>query len=37
MPTRRHAIADDLRNQILTGRLKPGERLPAGAQLRAVP
>ncbi|MFE1438103.1 GntR family transcriptional regulator [Streptomyces sp. NPDC058739] len=35
VPTRRHAIADDLRNQILTGQLKPGERLPAEAQLAA--
>ncbi|MFJ5805081.1 GntR family transcriptional regulator [Streptomyces sp. NPDC093093] len=34
-PTRRHAIADDLRNQISTGRLKAGERLPSEAQLAA--
>ncbi|MFJ3834234.1 GntR family transcriptional regulator [Streptomyces sp. NPDC090054] len=31
--SRRHAIADDLRNQISTGRLKAGERLPSEAQL----
>ncbi|MFE3655940.1 GntR family transcriptional regulator [Streptomyces sp. NPDC059165] len=29
----RHAIADDLRNQISTGRIKAGERLPSEAQL----
>ncbi|MGW5850396.1 GntR family transcriptional regulator [Streptomyces sp. NPDC055254] len=34
-PSRRHAIADDLRNQISTGRLKAGERLPSEAQLAA--
>lgn len=34
-PSRRHAIAEDLRNQIATGRLKPGERLPSEAQLAA--
>ncbi|MGW5396523.1 GntR family transcriptional regulator [Streptomyces sp. NPDC003952] len=34
-PSRRHAIADDLRNQIATGRLKHGERLPSEAQLAA--
>lgn len=32
-PSRRHAIADDLRNQISTGNLKAGERLPSEAQL----
>ncbi|MFD7033378.1 GntR family transcriptional regulator [Streptomyces sp. NPDC059917] len=32
-PSRRHAIAEDLRNQISTGHLKPGERLPSEAQL----
>lgn len=35
MPSRRHSIADDLRNQITTGRLKPGERLPSETQLAA--
>ncbi|MEV0554078.1 GntR family transcriptional regulator [Streptomyces sp. NPDC050597] len=35
MPSRRHGIADDLRNQIATGRIKPGERLPSEAQLAA--
>jgi GntR family transcriptional regulator len=35
VPTRRHAIADDLRNQILTGRFKAGERLPSEAHLAA--
>ncbi|MDD9376940.1 GntR family transcriptional regulator [Streptomyces sp. ZAF1911] len=34
-PSRRHTIAEDLRNQIATGRLKPGERLPSEAQLAA--
>lgn len=34
-PSRRHAIADDLRNQISKGRLKAGERLPSEAQLAA--
>lgn len=34
-PSRRHAIADDLRNQISTGHLKAGERLPSEAQLAA--
>ncbi|MFC5153362.1 GntR family transcriptional regulator [Streptomyces amakusaensis] len=33
MPSHRHTIADDLRTQITTGRLKPGERLPAETQL----
>ncbi|MGW7078714.1 GntR family transcriptional regulator [Streptomyces sp. NPDC054866] len=35
MPSRRHGIANDLRNQITTGRLKPGERLPSETQLAA--
>ncbi|MFC8665493.1 GntR family transcriptional regulator [Streptomyces sp. NPDC057199] len=35
MPSRRHGIADDLRNQIATGRIKPGERLPSETQLAA--
>ncbi|MFI8276461.1 GntR family transcriptional regulator [Streptomyces sp. NPDC085929] len=33
MPSRRHAIADDLRQQIRTGHFKAGERLPSEAQL----
>lgn len=33
--SRRHVIADDLRNQIAAGRIKPGERLPSEAQLAA--
>ncbi|WP_210573837.1 GntR family transcriptional regulator [Streptomyces sp. GESEQ-4] len=33
MPSRRDAIADDLRDQIATGRIKPGERLPSEAHL----
>ncbi|MFD8789931.1 GntR family transcriptional regulator [Streptomyces vinaceus] len=33
MPSRRHAIADDLRHQISTGHFKAGERLPSEAQL----
>ncbi|WP_406014880.1 GntR family transcriptional regulator [Streptomyces sp. NBC_00984] len=33
MASRRHAIADDLRTQISTGRIKAGERLPSEAQL----
>ncbi|MFD0340397.1 GntR family transcriptional regulator [Streptomyces sp. NPDC127117] len=33
MAPRRDAIADDLRTQISTGRLKAGERLPSEAQL----
>ncbi|MFF3622762.1 GntR family transcriptional regulator [Streptomyces sp. NPDC002467] len=32
-PTRWHAIADDLRNQISVGRLKAGDRLPSETQL----
>ncbi|WP_405710916.1 GntR family transcriptional regulator [Streptomyces xanthophaeus] len=32
-PSRRHAIADDLRSQISKGRLKAGERLPSEAHL----
>ncbi|TGB08617.1 GntR family transcriptional regulator [Streptomyces sp. MZ04] len=35
MSSRRHGIANDLRNQITTGRLKPGERLSSEAQLAA--
>ncbi|MGA5068087.1 GntR family transcriptional regulator [Streptomyces exfoliatus] len=31
----RHTIAADLRSQIVTGRLKPGERLPSEPQLAA--
>ncbi|MFD8547103.1 GntR family transcriptional regulator [Streptomyces sp. NPDC059649] len=33
MPSRRHIIADDIRNKISTGRIKAGERLPSEAQL----
>jgi GntR family transcriptional regulator len=33
VPPRRHDIADDLRLQITTGRMKPGERLPSEADL----
>ncbi|MEU8530074.1 GntR family transcriptional regulator [Streptomyces sp. NPDC048629] len=33
VPSRRHAIADDLRTQISTGRIKAGARLPSEAQL----
>ncbi|MFJ9941567.1 GntR family transcriptional regulator [Streptomyces erythrochromogenes] len=33
VPSRRDAIADDLRNQISTGHFKAGERLPSEAQL----
>ncbi|MFJ3697552.1 GntR family transcriptional regulator [Streptomyces sp. NPDC090052] len=33
MPIRRQVIADDLRNQIATGQLKTGERLPSEALL----
>ncbi|MGW4687222.1 GntR family transcriptional regulator [Streptomyces sp. NPDC004244] len=33
VPSRRHAIADDLRHQISTGHFKAGERLPSEAQL----
>ncbi len=35
VPSRRDAIADDLRERIVTGRLKPGERLPSEAHLAA--
>lgn len=35
MPSRRDAIADDLRDRIAAGRLKPGERLPSEALLAA--
>ncbi|MFJ5098720.1 GntR family transcriptional regulator [Streptomyces sp. NPDC088557] len=35
MVSRRHTIADDLRNQISTGQLKAGERLLSEAQLAA--
>ncbi|MEU3477163.1 GntR family transcriptional regulator [Streptomyces sp. NPDC033754] len=35
MPSRRHTIADDLRTQISTGRLKAGARLPSETQLAA--
>lgn len=35
MPSRRDAIADDLRNRIVTGQLRPGERLPSEAHLAA--
>ncbi|MCX5407221.1 GntR family transcriptional regulator [Streptomyces sp. NBC_00335] len=34
-PSRRHAIAEDLRNQISKGHLKAGERLPSEARLAA--
>ncbi|WP_445524499.1 GntR family transcriptional regulator [Streptomyces cyslabdanicus] len=33
MPSRHHDIADDLRHQITTGRIKPGERLRSEAGL----
>lgn len=33
VPPRHHDIADDLRNQITTGHLKPGERLPSETDL----
>ncbi|TXC99250.1 GntR family transcriptional regulator [Streptomyces sp. ISID311] len=33
VPSRRHAIADDIRTKISTGRIKAGERLPSEAQL----
>lgn len=33
MPSRHHGIADDLRHQITTGRIKPGERLPSESGL----
>ncbi|MFI0990041.1 GntR family transcriptional regulator [Streptomyces exfoliatus] len=35
MPSLRHTIADDLRGQIFTGRLKAGERLPSEPRLAA--
>ncbi len=35
VPSRRHAIADDLRHQISSGHLKAGKRLPSEAQLAA--
>ncbi|MEU3094527.1 GntR family transcriptional regulator [Streptomyces sp. NPDC006967] len=35
VPSRRDTIADDLRNRIVTGRLKPGDRLPSEAHLAA--
>lgn len=35
MPRRHHDIADDLRHQITTGSIKPGERLPSEAGLAA--
>lgn len=33
MPSRHHEIADDLRHEITTGRIQPGERLPSEAGL----
>ncbi|MCF3144924.1 GntR family transcriptional regulator [Streptomyces platensis] len=33
VPSRRHAIADDIRTKISTGRIKAGERLPSETQL----
>ncbi|WP_330283380.1 GntR family transcriptional regulator [Streptomyces sp. NBC_00588] len=33
MPSRHHEIADDLRHEIETGRIEPGERLPSEAGL----
>ncbi|MER6268289.1 GntR family transcriptional regulator [Streptomyces sp900105755] len=33
VPSRHHDIADDLRRQITTGRIQPGERLPSEAGL----
>ncbi|GAA3528276.1 GntR family transcriptional regulator [Streptomyces osmaniensis] len=33
MPPRHHEIADDLRHEITTGRIEPGERLPSEAGL----
>ena len=33
VPPRHHDIADDLRRQITTGRIKPGERLPSESGL----
>lgn len=35
MPRRHHDIADDLRHQITTGSIKPGERLPSEVGLAA--
>ncbi len=35
MPSRRDTIAADLRDRIVTGRLKPGDRLPSEAHLSA--
>ncbi|MFI9769341.1 GntR family transcriptional regulator [Streptomyces sp. NPDC052415] len=35
VPSRRDAIADDLRDRIATGRIKPGERLPSESPLAA--
>ncbi|MET8715883.1 GntR family transcriptional regulator [Streptomyces sp. NPDC004735] len=35
VPRRHHDIADDLRHQITTGRIKPGERLPSEVGLAA--
>ncbi|MGP3753755.1 GntR family transcriptional regulator [Streptomyces sp. IBSNAI001] len=35
VPPRHHDIADDLRHQIKTGSIKPGERLPSEASLAA--
>ncbi|MFD9234778.1 GntR family transcriptional regulator [[Kitasatospora] papulosa] len=35
VPPRHHDIADDLRHQITTGSIKPGERLPSEAGLAA--
>ncbi|MEU5372101.1 GntR family transcriptional regulator [Streptomyces sp. NPDC005951] len=35
VPRRHHDIADDLRHQITTGSIKPGERLPSEAGLAA--
>lgn len=35
MPSRHHDIADDLRHQITTGSVKPGERLPSEVSLAA--
>ncbi|MEU9371244.1 GntR family transcriptional regulator [Streptomyces avermitilis] len=33
VPSRHHGIADDLRRQITTGRIRPGERLPSESGL----
>src|SRR5690606_19012731 len=35
VPRRHHDIADDLRHQITTGSIQPGERLPSEAGLAA--